>query len=77
MATPINQTTAKTIASKFMGANNLQLATTYRMESNAAALYVFNTTDGFIIVSADDCETPIIAYSHEGRFDPNNVPVQM
>jgi hypothetical protein len=77
MATPINQTTAKTIASKFMGANNLQLATTYQMESNAAALYVFNTTEGFIIVSADDCETPIIGYSREGRFDPNNVPPQM
>ena len=77
MATPINQTTAKAIAAKFMEANNLQLATTYRMESNAAALYVFNTPNGFIIVSADDCETPIIGYSHEGRFDPNEVPVQL
>ena len=31
----------------------------------------------FVIVSADDCETPIIGYSREGRFDPNNVPIQM
>ena len=77
MATPINQTTAKAIAAKFMEANNLQLATTYRMESNAAALYVFNTPNGFIIVSADDCETPIIGYSNEGRFDPNAVPPQL
>ena len=77
IATPVDQTTAKSIASKFIGTNDLQLATTYRTESNLAALFVFNTLDGYVIVSADDCETPIIGYSHEGRFDPNNVPVQM
>jgi hypothetical protein len=77
MATPIDQALAKSIASKFMGANELQLSTTYRTDSNIAALYVFSSTDGFVIVSADDCETPIIGYSFEGRFDPNAVPVQM
>ena len=77
MATPIDQALAKSIASKFMGANELQLSTTYRTDSNIAALYVFSSTDGFVIVSADDCETPIIGYSHEGRFDPNNIPEQM
>ena len=77
MATPIDQTTAKTIASKFMGTKELQLAATYRTENKVAAFFVFNTTDGFVIVSAVDCETPIIGYSHEGRFDPNNVPAQM
>ena len=77
MATPVDQTTAKSIASKFIGTNDLQFAATYRTESNVAALFVFNTTDGFVIVSADDCETPIIGYSHEGRFDPNNIPEQM
>ena len=77
MATPVDQTTAKIIASKFIGTNDMQLAATYRTESNLTALFVFNTTDGFVIVSADDCETPIVGYSHEGLFDPNNVPVQM
>ena len=77
MATPVDQTTAKTIVSKFIGTNNVQLSITYTTESNAAALYVFNTADGFVIVAADDCETPIIAYSHEGHFDPNNIPMQM
>ena len=76
-AHPVDLQTAKTIATKFTGANELQLATTYQTDKNIAAVYVFNTTDGFVIVSADDCETPIIGYSHEGRFDPNNVPVQM
>ena len=77
MATPIDQTTAKTIASKFMGTKELQLAATYRTENKVAAFFVFNTSDGFVIVSADDCETPIIGYSHEGHFDPNAVPEQM
>ena len=77
VAHPVDLQTAQSVASKFMSTNELQHATTYRTESNIAALFVFNTTDGFVIVSADDCETPIVGYSYEGRFDPNNVPVQM
>ena len=76
-AHPVDQQTAKTIAEKFMQTNDLQLLTTYRTENDIAAFYVFNTTNGFVIVAGDDCETPIIGYSHEGRFDPNNVPIQM
>ena len=77
MALPVDQETAKAIASKFMGANNVQFSTTYTTDSNVAAFYVFNTNDGFVIISADDCETPIIGYSREGHFDPNDVPMQM
>ncbi len=44
-----------------------------------AALYVFNTADkrGFVIVSGSDCADPIVAYSTEGSFDPNNIPPNM
>ena len=76
-AHPVDPETAKAIACKFMSTDNLQLSVTYTTNKNATALYVFNTSDGFVIVAADDCETPIIGYSREGRFDPNNVPVQM
>ena len=76
-ARPIDLQTAQSVAAKFMGTNDLQLSATYRTDKSIAAFYVFNTSDGFVIVAADDCETPIIGYSHEGRFDPNNVPVQM
>ena len=76
-ACPIDIETAKTIASKFMETNDIQLAATYQTDKNAAAFYIFNTTDGYVIVAANDCETPIIGYSHEGRFDPNRIPVQM
>ncbi len=77
VAHPIHQETAQAIAVKFMGVKDLQLATTFRTDKGIAALYVFNTTDGFVIISADDCETPIIGYSFEGCFDPNNIPIQM
>ena len=76
-AHPIDLQTAQSIAAKFMGTDDLQLSTTYTTDKNENAFYVFNTTDGFIIVSADDCETSILGYSREGRFDPNNVPPQM
>jgi hypothetical protein len=76
-AHPVDLETARSVATKFMGTKDLQLSTTYTTDKSKAAFYVFNTTDGFIIVSADDCETPIIGYSHEGRFDPSNVPMQM
>ena len=44
-----------------------------------AALYVFNTADqrGFVIVAGSDCADPIVAYSTEGAFDPNNIPPNM
>ena len=77
VADPVDLQTAQSIAIKFMATNNLQLTSTYQTDKNVAAFYVFNSTDGFVIVSADDCETPIIAYSHEGCFDPDNIPVQM
>ena len=77
LAHPVNLETATTIASHFMGTHDLQLTATYRTDNGIAAFYVFNTTDGFVIVSAVDCETPVIGYSHEGHFDPANVPVQM
>ena len=76
-AHPVDQETAKAIAVKFMGTNDLELSTTYFTANGVATLYLFNARDGFVIVSADDCETPIIGYSHEGRLNLNDIPVQM
>ena len=76
-ALPVGLQTAQSVAAKFMGTSDLALVSTYRTDKSLAALYVFNTSDGFVIVSADDCETPIIGYSREGRFNPDNVPMQM
>ena len=77
MAHPVDQEMAKAIAVKFMGTDRITLSSTYRTTNNDPAFYIFNTIDGFVIVSADDCETPIIGYSHESRFNPNDIPIQM
>ncbi|MCO6495814.1 MAG: thiol protease/hemagglutinin PrtT [Bacteroidetes bacterium] len=37
--------------------------------------YVFNaSTSGFVIVAADDIVKPILGYSKEGSFNPNDIP---
>ena len=85
-ANPVDMRTTREVAIKFMNANakvplrsveELQLVTTYRTENDDAAFHIFNTPNGFVIVSADDCATPILGYSNEGRFDVNNIPIQL
>ena len=85
-AHPVDLDTAREVGAKFLNGcsilktddpANLQLVKTYRTANNDAAFYVFNTTDGFVIVSADDCATPILGYSNESVFTVDDVPVQM
>ena len=84
-ANPVNIGQAREIGVKFVNgstsirttANSLRHVTTYRTDNNVAAFYVFNMSNGFVIVAADDCSIPILAYSEEGPFDENNIPVQM
>ena len=85
-ANPVDMSTAREVAMKFMTANtnaslrcidDLQLVTTYSISRGDAAFYIFNTPNGFVIVSADDCVTPILGYSEEGQFDTENIPIQL
>lgn len=67
----------------FVGKNNIQ-ATAVLAYSDKVALpgdkaattcfYVFNIDKGFVMVSADDRVTPILAYSDESNFDGQNIP---
>jgi len=82
-ANPVDVKTAKEIGAKFLKASTnvkanseLKLVKTYSIDRGDAAFYVFNAEKGFVIVAADDCATPILAYSDEGIFDVNNIPVQ-
>ena len=87
MARPVDLQNARAVGARFMNANtrtplrgaeDLQLVTTYSITRGDAAFYVFNTPNGFVIVAADDCATPILGYSDEGRpFDLDNVPIQL
>ena len=85
-ANNVDQNTAKEIGKNFMrvSANmnipdteDLQLVTTYNTNDDEVAFYIFNSSNGFVIVSAVDYAIPILGYSDEGRFDTGNVPIQM
>lgn len=71
---------ASQFGSKSITPQSLEL--TYEIRNTVrdiTALYIFNTADkrGFVIVSGSDCTDPIVAYSTEGSFDPNNIPPNM
>ena len=93
-ANPIGIKTAREVALNFMNTKaqvsvqgkvkaplrngDIQLLTTYRTRKGTAAFHVFNTPSGFVMVAADDCATPILGYSDEGRpFDTDNIPIQL
>lgn len=85
-ANPVDLNAAREVGMKFMNVNakvslrnidELRLATTYRTADNQAAFYVFNVDNGFVIVSADDCATPILGYSDEGQFVSDDLPIQL
>lgn len=74
---------AKT-AESFLKANNTlqpkgasQAALEIKELASAEAYYVFGTQDnanGFVIISAEDSLEPLIGYSADGKFDPQNIP---
>ncbi|MBQ6729766.1 MAG: leucine-rich repeat protein [Bacteroidales bacterium] len=85
-ANPVAMRTVREVAMKFMNANgkdvlrsmdDLELVATYNISRGDAAFYIFNIPNGFVIVSADDCVTPILGYSNEGQFDVDNIPIQL
>ena len=85
-ANPVSERQAREVGFKFLNATQnmnvkdedaLHLVKTYRCATGEAAFYVFNTSTGYVIVSADDCATPILGYSYEGPFDADNIPIQM
>ena len=85
-ANPIDMSTARQVGIKFMNANTntplrsvdqIQLVTTYNISRGDAAFHIFNTPNGFVIVAADDCSTPVLGYSDEGQFDVENIPIQL
>ena len=49
------------------------------MAKQVNGLYVFNVAkdEGFVIVSNDDRTEPILGYSDNGHFDPDNMPENM
>ena len=72
-ANPVDVNEARALGQKFVG-SEVTLAYTAYVERGEACFYVFNSENGFVILSADDFYRPIIGYSNNGRFDINNIP---
>ena len=83
VAGPITPKQARTAALNFMSRTvptvtkssscQLAYAKAGQLESDTL-FYVFNVGGGFAIVAADDAVTPILGYSPNGHFDPQNIP---
>ena len=90
-AKPVDTLVAKHVALNFMAAKTqnpspstptaqLIYTGTYQNSStsrSANCFYIFSTSNGFVIVSADDRIEPILGYSTEGRIDLHGMPVNM
>lgn len=59
-----------------LGYSCLSLGNTMLKGASIPLYYVFNLnlSGGFIIISGDDIVYPVLAYSYETNFDPNNIP---
>lgn len=75
-AAPVGLETARSLAQKFVKANfdfasqSEELTLSY----SQASFYVFNVGEnGFVILSANDAYRPIIGYSEERAFDPDDM----
>lgn len=44
---------------------------------NTLYIYTLNATEGFIVLAGDDAVYPVLGYSLEKAFDPQNIPVNM
>ena len=77
----ITESAAKTTAQNFWkskGQAGNDLSLSYKAIStvngaNVAALYVYSTSAGFVIVSGDDNVTPILGFSEESSFDYSKI----
>jgi len=75
-ARPVDRERAHQMALNFMNANGLRSAQLNDVTTAAgfSNIYVFTAEDGFVLMSADDCMPPILAYSLNGAFDFENMP---
>lgn len=82
LADVVPSSTALSVAKKFMNKTDLTLAwngeEAATRSDEAPAFYVFNVEGGgWVIVSGDDCTTPILGYSETGTFRTDAMPVNI
>jgi hypothetical protein len=86
-ARPVDVSRARLIAGNYLvyhtgsriykTAPDLQLAyksVSVATGSNQVYFYVFNSGNGFVIISGDDAAIPVLGYSNDNAFRPENIP---
>ncbi len=89
-AKPVDLNVAQQIAQNFINSSNgivnvqqsvnqpCRLKRVAKQVADNPPYYIFNNEDGgFVIVSGDDCATPILGYSDEGSIEIDNMPIQL
>ncbi|MEP7108141.1 MAG: C10 family peptidase [Ferruginibacter sp.] len=76
LTTRVNSTTLKNITNLQLVYKATSKGLSQSGDPEAVNFYVFNlgTSKGFVIVSGDDDVIPVLGYSVESSFDPNNIP---
>ena len=80
-ANPVDVNRAKMLAEKFVKANfelrqdsSVELEYIISSDSNEPCFYIFNVGEqGYVMISANDCVRPVMAYSEESAFDKENI----
>lgn len=71
---------AREAAGKFLRSSSLELVwdgetSATKTQNTAPAFYVFNKADGgWVVISAEDCTDPVLAYSNTGSFKTAGMP---
>lgn len=86
-ANPIGKQEAMKLAMRFLKQKQSTTSTRAKSQRNQLkmvmrcpnAYYVFNNGngEGFVITSADDRTDAVLGYAYTGKFDVNNIPVQL
>jgi len=75
-AAPVSISAATEYAANYLGTDEVELA--FTGPDYSAGFYAFNRpSGGWVIISADDCGTPVLAHSDNGKLSSDKLPVNM
>lgn len=76
----VTKTKAESVARNVLGSSSVEYVWNSLDNKNYGdaqpAFHVFNSKDGWVIVAADDCATPVLMHG-KGTFDPKTMPDNM
>ena len=86
VAAPVDEQSARKLAGDFLRGKmpitrssntNITRAVTGVADGPDAGIYVFNSDNGFVVISADDALPAVLAYSYGTPYDANKAPEAM